>query len=45
MRSSSPAAPESYLFVVADAAAGGGTMFHVSARYFQFEPSCTMTLI
>ena len=39
-----------YLFVVteptvADAAGGGGIMFHVSARYFQFAPSCTMTLI
>jgi hypothetical protein len=39
-----------YLFVeteptVAGAAGGGGIMFHVSARYFQFAPSCTMTLI
>jgi hypothetical protein len=39
-----------YLFVeaepvVADAAGGGGIMFHVSARYFQFAPSCTTTLI
>jgi hypothetical protein len=41
-----------YLFVepepvVADVAAtaGGGIMFHVSARYFQFAPSCTTTLI
>jgi hypothetical protein len=39
-----------YLFletepVVADSAGGGGIMFHVSARYFQFAPSCTTTLI
>ena len=38
-----------YLFVeaeptVADAAGGGGIMFHVSARYFQSAPSCTTTL-
>jgi hypothetical protein len=35
-----------YLFVEAEpvVAGGGGIMFHVSARYFQFEPSCTMTL-
>ena len=32
--------------VVAEAAAaGGGIMFHVSARYFQSAPSCTTTLM
>jgi hypothetical protein len=35
-----------YLFVAVEpvVAGGGGIMFHVSARYFQFAPSCTMTL-
>ena len=32
--------------IVAEAAAaGGGIMFHVSARYFQSAPSCTTTLM
>jgi hypothetical protein len=32
--------------VVAEAAAaGGGIIFHVSARYFQSAPSCTTTLM
>ena len=41
-----------YLFVEPEpmvtegvAAGGGGIMFQVSARYFQFAPSCTTTLI
>ena len=36
-----------YLVVAAEpvVTGGGGIMFHVSARYFQFAPSCTMTLI
>ena len=37
-----------YLFVEAEPTvadvAGGGIMFHVSARYFQFAPSCTTML-
>jgi hypothetical protein len=43
-----PAEFADYLFVETEpvvADAGGGIIFHVSARYFQFAPSCTTTLI